>query len=86
MLSAFDANGRKPLPIEFDEYDQYTYQPVGENHTMFTRYIGNYIGNHIPMHYENWDSVPENLKMALLPSLEVNIYYYLFIIYSKYIF
>ncbi|KAJ9542876.1 hypothetical protein OSB04_029382 [Centaurea solstitialis] len=44
LLSAFKANGRKPLPIEFEKKDLHTYHPVGDNHTLFTRCIGNWIG------------------------------------------
>lgn len=64
------ANGRKPLPIKFDRADLHTYQPVGENHTLFTRCIGNWIGFNVPKCYENWDKVPDNFKMAILTRLQ----------------
>ncbi|KAJ9552531.1 hypothetical protein OSB04_016576 [Centaurea solstitialis] len=37
LIQAYDNNGKRPLPIEFDVNDQHTYQPIGDNDSLFIR-------------------------------------------------
>jgi len=75
---AFEANGNKPLPIEFDITLE-TFKPVGPNGSMFTRFIGNMIGLRLPPYYRTWNDVPSEFKTSLMRRLRVNIYKYLII-------
>ncbi|KAJ9538029.1 hypothetical protein OSB04_030762 [Centaurea solstitialis] len=70
LIQAYDNNGKRPLPIEFDVNDQHTYQPIGDNDSLFIRFIGNWIGNNIPMCYVSWDSVPKNKKIGMIPWMQ----------------
>ncbi|KAJ9547179.1 LOW QUALITY PROTEIN: hypothetical protein OSB04_019722 [Centaurea solstitialis] len=70
LIQAYDNNGKRPLPIEFDVNDQHSYQPIGDNDSLFIRFIGNWIGNNIRMCYVSWDSVPKNKKIGMIPWMQ----------------
>ncbi|KAI3746047.1 hypothetical protein L6452_08465 [Arctium lappa] len=65
---AFEANGNKPLPIEFDLIED-TYKPVGSYASKLTRYLGNLIGYSASPHHRSWNEVYPEFKTSIIRRL-----------------
>ena len=81
-LAAFrkmwEDNGKKLLPIEFDEIDGETWKPIGTYANQFIRTISIKIGygNKIPFYFESWEHVEEEFKTGIWPEIKVLLIYH----------
>lgn len=72
LKPTWEANGKRPLPLEFDGI---TFTPVGPTSTLLTREASLYMVRNIPLDKESWKKVPEAEKNAMYTHLQVNYLY-----------
>lgn len=70
LREAWENNGEKPLPIEFDISDQKTARPVGKHASKFSNLVGRTVGSEIPKYYKSWKDVPDETKAGIWPTIE----------------
>ncbi|KAL2480525.1 Uncharacterized protein Adt_33491 [Abeliophyllum distichum] len=64
LEKAWQANGKMPLSIAFDNVE-HTMQPLVNNMKYFTRLVGNQVRFTVPPCYPSWTDVPEELRAWL---------------------
>ncbi|KAJ9546458.1 hypothetical protein OSB04_019001 [Centaurea solstitialis] len=69
MRALWKKNGYRHLPIEFDALDG-TWMPIGPNGDYFKSFVGNLMKD-LPLYYERWDKVPTEVRMPILPKIQV---------------
>jgi len=73
LTTTWENNGKKPLPLRFDDY---TCTTVGDIHDLFIREVGIIIQRDISLNRDSWRKVDPAEKNALFEHLRVNILYY----------
>lgn len=70
LYNEWKANGKRPLPIEFNMRDN-TACAVGPRASKFTTALGNAIGEYCPPCYRGWRQVPDSCKENVIKRIEV---------------
>ena len=76
-------DNKVPSALQFD-LKEGTYKAVGDFGTLFTRLIGNLIGDHVSLYYDSWQSVPNEHKIGLMQKLKVNLTTYSHVMFFFY--
>ncbi|KAL2491265.1 Uncharacterized protein Adt_26893 [Abeliophyllum distichum] len=69
LEKVWQANGKMPLPIAFDNVER-TMQPIGNNAKYFTTLVGNQVRFTVPPCYPSWTEVPEEQRARLHSIIE----------------